>query len=746
MRNRTSSSIPDSLSKRCAIAIIGSGFSGTLVAVHLLRTATQPLTIQLIERSSEFGRGVAYGTRVDAHLLNVPAGKMSAFPDQPTHFLNWLHTAGYTNIEASTFVPRRLYGTYVQSLLEDAISKAPAGVTLNRIADEVVALSSTGSMATLQLCNGTHLTADKVVLALGNFQAALPAPLATCPQRDCLVRDAWEDGATADLDPTDPLLIVGTGLTMVDIVIALQAQGHRGPIYAVSRHGLQPQRHQPYEPYTTRLTLETAPNTTRGLVRWVRNEVEWALAQGYDWRAVIDALRPISQVLWQKLSVAEQRRFLRHVKAYWEVHRHRIAPTVADSLDEAITQGQLVYQGGRIQSCSIEGDYVQVTLRRRHETRPVTLTVRRILNCTGSNCDYRRFQHSLITSLHEQHLIRASALGIGIDTASNGALIQADGSASTVLYTIGTPRKGNLWETTAVPELREQAKALAQDILITLNTVSTATSHPAFTPSLIFYQLFDLQSCTYTYLVADPATGIAALVDPVLECIDRDLQLIKELGLSLRYCLDTHVHADHITAAHTLRQLTGCHIVVSHNSGVVGADRTLSHGDILPLGTVTIQAIATPGHTDHHLAYLVNQTHVLTGDALFVRGCGRTDFQGGDAGMLYDSITQRLFNLPDTTLVYPGHDYQGRTVSTIGEEKHWNPRIAQRSREQFIQLMNSLNLPYPQKMLFAVPTNERCGESLEHAFERVSKTYEAQKPTIKFKPIADLPVYCGMYI
>lgn len=228
---------------------------------------------------------------------------------------------------------------------------------------------------------------------------------------------------------------------------------------------------------------------------------------------------------------------------------------------------------------------------------------------------------------------------------------------------------------------------------------------------MLFRQLFDRESCTYTYLIADTELREAILVDTVREQVQRDRQLLDELGLTLRYCLETHVHADHITGAAELRTATGCLTIVPAHAQVSCADRHINNGEILTLGEVLIEAIATPGHTDSHMAYLINSSRVLTGDALFVRGCGRTDFQNGDAGILYDSVTQKLFSLPETTLVYPGHDYRGHTVSTIAEEKRWNPRFTGRDRSTFIEFMQTLNLPNPKKMMEAVPANENCGKA-----------------------------------
>ena len=227
---------------------------------------------------------------------------------------------------------------------------------------------------------------------------------------------------------------------------------------------------------------------------------------------------------------------------------------------------------------------------------------------------------------------------------------------------------------------------------------------------MLFRQLFDPETSTYTYLIADPLTQDAVFVDPVIEQVERDSTLLSELGLTLKFCLETHIHADHITGTGKLRGLTGCEGIVPDHAYAACADRYVHHDEVLCIGSIPIRAIETNGHTDSHMAYLVNDTHLLTGDSLFIRGCGRTDFQSGDAGTLYDHVTHRLFTLPDKTLVYPGHDYKGHTVSTIGEEKQFNPRFVGHTRNEFIALMESLHLPNPKKMMEAVPANEHCGQ------------------------------------
>ncbi len=224
---------------------------------------------------------------------------------------------------------------------------------------------------------------------------------------------------------------------------------------------------------------------------------------------------------------------------------------------------------------------------------------------------------------------------------------------------------------------------------------------------MVFRQLFDSESSTYTYLVGDEATRQAVLIDPVLEQVERDLRLVGELGLVLTHVFDTHVHADHVTASGTLRERTRCQVVAGAG-GAECADLHLRHGDTVRVGGCAFQVLATPGHTDDSVSYLLGD-RVFTGDALLVRGNGRTDFQNGNAGQLYDSITRVLFRLPDATLVHPGHDYHGHLATSIGEEKRHNPRLAGKRREEFIQVMKDLRLPPPRKIDVAVPANRACG-------------------------------------
>lgn len=230
---------------------------------------------------------------------------------------------------------------------------------------------------------------------------------------------------------------------------------------------------------------------------------------------------------------------------------------------------------------------------------------------------------------------------------------------------------------------------------------------------MLFRQLFEPDSSTYSYLLACEQTGESVLIDPVIDTVERDLEVLDRMGLSLTYTLETHIHADHLTGARTLRNLAGSKIVVPAMEGLRCADLGVVEGQPFRVGGIELQPLFTPGHTSTHHAYLVDTgTHrmLFSGDALLIEACGRTDFQSGDPAQLYRSISEKLFGLPDETLVYPAHDYEGRQITTIGQEKRRNPRLHGRSEAEFIDLMNALELPYPRKIDFAVPGNEACGE------------------------------------
>ncbi len=252
----------------------------------------------------------------------------------------------------------------------------------------------------------------------------------------------------------------------------------------------------------------------------------------------------------------------------------------------------------------------------------------------------------------------------------------------------------------------------------------------------MFRQLFDPESSTLTYLIADDVTHEAVIIDPVLEQVERDLKLVREHGLVLKYTLETHVHADHVTGAASLKQATGAQTAVSRGCEAAGYDRQLDDGDVILFGHEEISVIATPGHTGGSVSFLWRD-RVFTGDTLRIAGCGRTEFQTGSADALWSSITGRLFTLDPQTLVYPGHDYKGRRVSSIGEEREFNPRLAGKSQQEFVALMNNLGLPMPKRIHEAVPENLVAGSGAAQA--RASMSAAVETRSVSAQQLAAIP-------
>lgn len=450
------------------ITIVGGGFSGSMVAVHLLKKATHPLAIKLIERQPFIGRGIAYSSNLDCHLLNVPAGKMSAFPDEPNHFLHWLNSRAdrLQPIDANNFVPRSLYGKYIQEVVREAVALAPQGVYLERITDEAVSIKRTIKGAIVHLASGKELRCDRVVLALGNFPSyAPPVQNSSFYSSKRYLASFWSYPSLTNIASDSHVLLVGSGLTAVDAIATLHQQGHQGKIYVISRRGLLPQPHRHTRPYPPFLSADDSPKTIRALVRQVRQEIEIAVTQGYSWQAVIDSLRCETQLLWQSLPLAEKHRFLRHIQSYWNIHRHRIAPEIAQIISKMQDSAQLVFWAGRIQTYYENADGVDVVIRRRRSQDFVSLRAGVVINCTGLESNYRKVQHPLIIDLLASGFICPDSLGLGLAVAPNGSLIDADGKVQNRLFTLGSACRSCLWETTAVAEIRAQAKNLAEDLL-----------------------------------------------------------------------------------------------------------------------------------------------------------------------------------------------------------------------------------------------------------------------------------------
>jgi uncharacterized NAD(P)/FAD-binding protein YdhS len=468
------------LRSEVTVAIIGAGLSGTLVAVHFLRRARAGTRVLLLDRNPELGRGVAYGTTCGGHLLNVPAARMSAFPDEPEHFLNWVRShlgeEGFpTAVAPTTFLPRVLFGRYVDDVLREAAAATAPHVAFEIIRGEVVDLDEVATGVYLQLADGRNYEAQQVVLALGNLPGEYPIQKALRFYRSArYVHVPWAKGVLDDIGSDDAVLLVGAGLTSIDVMLQLKECGHRGTIHALSRRGLRPLVHQAGPAYRPFLAEGEPPSTIRSLVRRVREEIARAAAEGIGWRAVIDALRPNSQALWQALSWEERKRFLRHVRPYWEVHRHRLAPEVARQVEEMQAEGRLHFHAGRLQTLAETGNGVRAVFRRRGTGELVPVEVVKVVNCTGPRTDYSKYQHPLLVNLLARGLIDHDPLALGLNALPTGEVLRYRAGPSGWLFTLGAPLKGVLWESTAVPEIRQQAKALAERLLERTSRTSAA--------------------------------------------------------------------------------------------------------------------------------------------------------------------------------------------------------------------------------------------------------------------------------
>ena len=450
------------------VAIIGGGFSGSTLAVELLRRAEGQVSVVLIERGPVPGRGVAYGTQFEGHLLNVRAKNMSAYADVPDHFVKWAQRHYSSSVKPDDFLPRPIYGQYISSQLREATSACPA--EFRCIQDEAVSMAPSGHRCLTRLASGKTVIADKVVLALGNFPPAdlqIPGKTATSSR---YVANPWSGNAFASATHDKNVLLIGSGLTSVDVAVELRARGFEGTIHILSRRGLLPQRHAavPFPPFPT----ESTPRTVRGLLRLIRLQVSKAEERGSNWRAVVDSLRPVTQQIWRSLPLVEQRRFLRHLRSYWDVHRHRIADRIADQLTLQLRSAEIQMHAGRITQYRDCDAGVEVIYRERKGGQLTRLLVDRVVNCTGPEGDYRRVSSPLLLDLMEKDLARPDALSLGLDVADDGAVVDSQGSPSNFLYALGPLRKGKLWESIAVPELRVQVAELASLLLSRLRAQS----------------------------------------------------------------------------------------------------------------------------------------------------------------------------------------------------------------------------------------------------------------------------------
>jgi uncharacterized NAD(P)/FAD-binding protein YdhS len=432
------------------VLIVGAGFSGLLTAVHLLSGAGD-VRVTLVERRGAFGLGTAYDTGNPDHLLNVRLNNMSAFAEDPGHLSRWL--AEQPSWQASSaFITRGTFGRYLQGLLGEL--QAHAAERLSLVAGEVVDLEQEADGWRADLADGTTIRADAVVLALGNQEPQTPGRLGPgVVESGRYLPDPWA-ADLAKLSEARSVLLIGTGLTMIDVAVALRASGPQ--ILALSRRGFLPRAHASSEAPAADVVFEGSPSA---VLRQVR-----AAAQDRDWRTVFDALRTQAQRLWADWDDVQRRRFIRHLRPMWDVHRHRLAPTIARHVSHMIASGELTIAAGRIVDVTVVEDGLAVAWRPRGRDAQRVDVFDRVINCTGPAGAVSHSRTPLIRSLLARGYVAPEALGLGFEVEASGALVDAGGRPQQTLFGIGPLCRGAFWEMTAVPDLRGQAKAVADQI------------------------------------------------------------------------------------------------------------------------------------------------------------------------------------------------------------------------------------------------------------------------------------------
>jgi uncharacterized NAD(P)/FAD-binding protein YdhS len=447
------------------VVIVGGGFSGAVFGLKLHRQCPD-WRIVIAEPKKKLGRGVAYGACGPEHLLNVPVSRME-IGLRPS-FTEWLRPRSHFIAEAlvesgldlaAAFVPRRLFGDYVEERVNEAIdSKSPAG--LSSVRGEVVRLL-TDSRGVL-LTDGRQIRADIVVLAMGNLPPRPPGgPDGWLYDSGFFVPDPWALDAFSDVDPAEPLLLIGSGLTTVDIALRLAQQGHRGPLLAVSRRGLTPRTHAAGGAWPEFL-YDKIPASTLALTKIMRRQIALAAAEGIVWQRVFDAARPVVPSIWNGWSEFSRRQFLRHLRPRWDIHRHRMAPRASAAFARLQVTGAVEILAGRIAGYRRDGRLVEVTLRLRGGGARQFMAGH-IVNCTGPGGDFARTAIPLIAELRDRGLALPDALGVGVETR-DCAVIDAAGEASSWLFALGPLTRPAWWEITAVPEINLQIDRLVAQL------------------------------------------------------------------------------------------------------------------------------------------------------------------------------------------------------------------------------------------------------------------------------------------
>jgi len=440
-----------------SIIIIGGGASGILLAAHLLRRSGDRLQVTVIEKRGQLGRGVAFSSSESHHILNVPASNMSAYADQPEHFRGWLrHTHPELPRDPFLFAPRRVYGEYLADVLRRSAAAAGDKTLLTIVPAHAVGLRTIDRGVEILLDDGTARIAEIAVLAVGHEE--LPSN-----GRGVAVRVGSDDDTPLDRDLS--VLILGSGLSMVDAWLSLSARGHRGPVTIVSRHGLLPLAHRHVPPLPIAEPDVPLGASLGHFTSWLRDLAAATVAAGGDWRSVVDGLRPYNQRIWQSWSPSARRQFLEHVRPLWNVHRHRLPAHLHARMQQGIAAGQLEIVAGKLVYMERRSSGIAVSFRRRGYAEPELREVARVYDCGGITLDVQTSSNPAILSLLAQGLARPDDRRIGLDVTTDLHVVDAAGNPSPRLYAVGPLTRGKFFEIEAVPDIRRQVADLADRLV-----------------------------------------------------------------------------------------------------------------------------------------------------------------------------------------------------------------------------------------------------------------------------------------
>ena len=468
------------LNSNFTIVIAGGGFCGMMALVQLIRKTKFPSEIILINKGYSVACGIAFQSYTNSHLLNVEGRNMSAFPDDPDHFVNWIklnYADRYAESEIpTTYFPRNLYGYYLQQVLNQAMQNAPDHLKVRIVQDEITAIVPEYGFLRVDTLSKNSFRADKIILATGNSEPGPPLLKEnTFLQSKNYYSNPWTENAVLGLQHDDTVLIIGNGLTMVDVVIGLRDKNFTGNIISLSPRGFNILPHRKAQPQKYILDDLQPPYSLDHLFLIFHKHIRRAHENGMHGETVVDAMRAKTQEIWQQLSLPDKRKFMTHLRHLWGVARHRLPETIYNQMQNEIASNKLKVLAGRIQAIEVLKTHFTVSFTGRKDQLKNSIQVARIINCTGPQTDIRKMNSTLYDNMLKQGIVKSDEMNLGIYAMPDGRVIDNSGNTSESIFALGSLLKGTLWESTAVPELRIQADRVT-DLLLDSATMKLTQS------------------------------------------------------------------------------------------------------------------------------------------------------------------------------------------------------------------------------------------------------------------------------